>query len=135
MYLFTARKAITINLAAVGIPASGKSYLLSDIISSFRQLGYAEHVLERDGIAYRRFVDFSADIKSQGKVFQTQVRVFRPEENIYGTKLVKKGWATIELTFTDVAGELFSNQPIDTTTRATHLGVKSPIDTSCIISY
>lgn len=78
MYLFTARKAITINLAAVGIPASGKSYLLSDIISSFRQMGYDEHILERDGISYHQFSDFSADISSRGKVFQTQMLILPP---------------------------------------------------------
>ena len=31
-----------ITLAVVGIPHSGKSYLLSDIITSYRNMGYVE---------------------------------------------------------------------------------------------
>ena len=60
-----------ITLAVVGIPHSGKSYLLSDIITSYRNMGYVEHRLEREGVPYRRISDFQANIAKKGSVSQT----------------------------------------------------------------
>ena len=72
-----------ITLAVVGIPHSGKSYLLSDIITSYRNMGYVEHRLEREGVPYRRISDFQANIAKKGSVSQTEVYPLRPGENIY----------------------------------------------------
>ena len=98
-----------ITLAVVGIPHSGKSYLLSDIITSYRNMGYVEHRLEREGVPYRRISDFQANIAKKGSVSQTEVYPLRPGENIYGAKLVKKGGKTLELVFADIPGEVFNS--------------------------
>ena len=98
-----------ITLAVVGIPHSGKSYLLSDIITSYRNMGYVEHRLEREGVPYRRISDFQANIAKKGSVSQTEVYPLRQGENIYGAKLVKKGSKTLELVFADIPGEVFNS--------------------------
>lgn len=98
-----------ITLAVVGIPRSGKSYLLSDIITSYRNMGYKENSLERDGVPYKRLSNFTANIAKKGSVSQTEVYPLRPGENIYGAKLVKNGSKTLELVFADIPGEVFNS--------------------------
>lgn len=110
-HFFSSNEEIT--LAVVGLPSSGKSYLLSDIITSFRRMGYSDYPLERQDISYKQFGAFKAKISSSGIVSKTEVYALRPDENIYGAKLVNKRInKTIELTFADIPGELFSKEPI-----------------------
>lgn len=99
-----------ITLAVVGIPHSGKSYLLSDIITSYRNMGYVENKLERDGVMYQNFSKYKAKIERDGRVLQTEVYPLRPGENIYGAKLVKRGGKTLELVFADIPGEVFNSK-------------------------
>ena len=75
-----------ITLGVVGIPGSGKTYLQSDIIMSFRNMGYMDYDLERDGVMYKSFSDYKLHTERTGVVARTEIYALRPYENIYGLK-------------------------------------------------
>lgn len=108
--VFNDNKKIT--LGVVGIPGSGKTYLQSDIIMSFRNMGYMDYDLERDGVMYKSFSDYKLHTERTGVVARTEIYALRPYENIYGLKLVKEGNDTLEICFADIPGEVFDSTSV-----------------------
>lgn len=103
-------KGRRITLAVVGIPASGKSYLLSDIVNSLANLGFPPKPLESNGVAYNTFSQFQPSINNNGVVSQTEVYALRPKERMYGAKVKHNSDKTLEIVFADIPGETFSSE-------------------------
>lgn len=94
-----------ISIAVVGIRASGKSYLLSDIITSFGNLGLARSDT-RSGL-YASMGNYKAKTRTDGKVSQTEFYACRPGENIYGATYEGHN-KRIDVDFVDIPGEVFN---------------------------
>lgn len=95
------------SIAVVGIPASGKSYLLSDIVTSFQNMGLSMETLTRNGVTYESFNQYKANITKSGKVAQTELYALRPTENIFGA-ILSDASTKFEADFADIPGEVFS---------------------------
>lgn len=94
-----------ISLAIIGIPASGKSYLISDIIESFRCMGLQYYDLQRDGIAYRGFGAYDTDVMGAEGMMGTPLYACRAN-NHYGARM-KGADHDFELDFLNIPGEIF----------------------------
>lgn len=97
------------SIAVVGIPASGKSYLLSDIVTSFQNMGLQIDTLARDGVTYESFNRYKANISKSGKVTQTEIYALRPTENVFGA-ILSDANTKFEADFADIPGEVFSSE-------------------------
>ncbi len=94
-----------ISIAVVGMPSSGKSYLLSDIITSFKGLGFT--TLEHRSGLYNSFSRYKSKTTNKGRINQTEIYACRPDENIYGATC--EGWGKkIDVDFVDIPGEVFN---------------------------
>ncbi len=96
-----------ISIAVVGIRASGKSYLLSDIITSFGNLGYNRR--DSESGQYASFGNYKAKTRVDGKLSQTEMYACRPGENIYGAVYDGHG-AKLDVDFVDIPGEVFNGE-------------------------
>lgn len=99
-------KTPRISLAIIGVPASGKSYLISDIIESFRSMGLQYYDLQRDGIAYRGFGSYDTDVMGAEGMRGTPDYACRAN-NHYGARM-KGGERTFEIDFLNIPGETFA---------------------------
>lgn len=97
-----------ISIAVVGIPSSGKSYLLLDTIYSLRNMGFQFNNLTRDCVQYKGFASYAANTQNTGRMTQTEIYACRPMDNIYGATIEKDG-AKFDVDFVDIPGEVFSN--------------------------
>lgn len=96
-----------VSIAVVGIRASGKSYLLSDMITSFGNLGYTRYDIRSE--EYASIGKYRAKITSDGKMDQTEFYACRPGENIYGATYKGNG-KKIDVDFVDIPGEVFDEK-------------------------
>lgn len=96
-----------VSIAVVGIRGSGKSYLLSDIITSFANHGYTRHDIGSD--EYASIGSYRAKINNGGKVSQTEVYACRPKENIFGATYEGHG-KKLDVDFVDIPGEVFNGE-------------------------
>lgn len=94
-----------ISLAIIGVPASGKSYLISDLIESFRSMGLQYYDLQRDGIAYRGFGSYDTDVMGAEGMKGTPLYACRAN-NHYGAHM-KGGEHNFEIDFLNIPGEIF----------------------------
>lgn len=94
-----------ISIAIIGVPASGKSYLISDIIESFRSMGLQYFDLERDGIAYRSLGNYESDVMGNNGMLGTQLYACRPN-NHYGAHITG-GEKDFDIDFLNIPGEIF----------------------------
>lgn len=97
-----------ISLAIIGVPASGKSYLISDLIESFRSMGLQYYDLQREGIAYRGFGAYDTDVMGAEGMMGTPLYACRAG-NHYGARM-KGGEHTFEIDFLNIPGEIFDAQ-------------------------
>lgn len=97
-----------ISLAIIGVPASGKSYLISDIIESFRSMGMQYYDLQRDGIAYRGFGAYDTDVMGANGMMGTPLYACRAN-NHYGAHM-KGGEHDFEIDFLNIPGEIFDQK-------------------------
>lgn len=97
-----------ISLAIIGVPASGKSYLISDLIESFRSMGLQYYDLQRDNIAYRGFGSYDTDVMGAEGMKGTPLYACRAN-NHYGARM-KGGDHTFEIDFLNIPGEIFDQQ-------------------------
>lgn len=100
----------TINLAVIGFPASGKSYLLSDMIATLAEMGYESELPE---LTYQHssFGAFYYDAfnNDTGGMKQTPPSACRPA-NHYGAVLRRKGsQQSIAIDFLNIPGETFQD--------------------------
>lgn len=98
-----------ISLAVLGAPSSGKSYLLSDLIQSFSEMGYVNQELPLttpySSIGSFFFETTSADDGMR----QTEVFVCRQENHYCGIFKHPKLPIEVEVDFLNIAGETFGN--------------------------
>ena len=94
-----------VSIAVVGIRASGKSYLLSDIITSLGNLGYQR--FDTQSGSYASIGNYKAKTRTDGKLSQTEMYACRPGENIYGATY-KGHDKKIDVDFVDIPGEVFN---------------------------
>ena len=94
-----------VSIAVVGIRASGKSYLLSDIITSLGNLGYQR--FDTQSGSYASIGNYKAKTRTDGKLSQTEMYACRPGENIYGATYKGHG-KKIDVDFVDIPGEVFN---------------------------
>lgn len=100
--IFSTKK---ISIAIIGVPTSGKSYLISDIIESFRSMGLQYFDLERDGIAYRSLGNYESDVMGNNGMLGTQLYACRPN-NHYGAHITG-GEKDFDIDFLNIPGEIF----------------------------
>ena len=99
-----------IHLAVIGFPASGKSYLLSDMIATLAEMGYESELPE---LTYQHssFGAFYYDAfnNDTGGMKQTPPSACRPA-NHYGAVLCRKGsQQRIAIDFLNIPGETFQD--------------------------
>lgn len=94
-----------IHLAVIGIPSSGKSYLISDMIKSFASMGYNSYELVDNKMVYQPTSKYDADTREST---QTELYACR-WENHYGTKMKKDG-DPLKIDFLNIPGEVFSDE-------------------------
>ncbi len=97
-----------ISVAVVGFPSSGKSYLIYDLITSLRHVGFVPEKLPLT-YPYNSLGGFFNDVFVNGGLEQTE-RVACRNTNHYGAYLVhKKSGRRISLDFLNIPGETFSD--------------------------
>lgn len=98
-----------ISIAVVGDTASGKTYLLYDLIHAFHQLGYEPQQLPLD-YPHSSFGKFFFDTinASTGGMMKTDVVALRPE-NHYGAHLADRHGNRFCVDFLNIPGEVFSD--------------------------
>lgn len=97
-----------ISVAIIGVPASGKSYLISDIIESFRSMGLQYFDLERDGVAYRGLGSYDTDVMGENGMLGTPLYACR-SNNHYGARITGAD-KNFEIDFLNIPGEIFDQQ-------------------------
>lgn len=106
-----------ISLAVLGAPSSGKTYLLSDLIQSFGEMGYVLKELPLS-TPYNSFGSFFFETTNNvtDGLRQTEVYVCRPENHYGAIFSHPKLPVEVEVDFLNIAGETFGND-------ANHLGM------------
>lgn len=96
-----------VSLAVVGSMASGKSFLLKDIITSLGSMGDSANFLVRDGFRYKNAYDYTPN--ELGGHGRTPFYVCR-QSNLYGAKMEFVGNSKVryDLDFLNIPGEAFS---------------------------
>lgn len=97
-----------ISIAIIGVPASGKSYLISDLIESVRNMGLQYFDLIRSGIAYRGIGNYDSDVMSSGGMLGTPLYACRAD-NHYGARITGAD-KEFEIDFLNIPGEIFDQQ-------------------------
>ena len=100
----------TIHLAVIGFPASGKSYLLSDMIATLAEMGYESELPELT-FQHSSFGAFYYDAfnNDTGGMKQTPPSACRPA-NHYGAVMRHKGTSRrIAVDFLNIPGETFQD--------------------------
>ena len=96
-----------IKLAVIGTPSSGKSYLLSDLIHSFEDLGYQQETLPLS-FPYQSFSSFFNEFHKTGFMQGTQPYACR-QENHYGAML-SDHHHQVDIEFLNIPGEIFKDK-------------------------
>ncbi len=96
-----------IKLAVIGTPSSGKSYLLSDLIHSFDDLGYQQETLPLS-FPYQSFSSFFNEFHKTGFMQGTQPYACR-QENHYGAML-SDHHHQVDIEFLNIPGEIFKDK-------------------------
>ena len=96
-----------IKLAVIGTPSSGKSYLLSDLIHSFDDLGYQQETLPLS-FPYQSFSSFFNEFHKTGFMQGTQPYACR-QENHYGAML-SDHHHQVDIEFLNIPGETFKEK-------------------------
>lgn len=97
-----------LSIAVVGETASGKTYLLYDLIHAFHLLGYEPRQLPLS-YPHSSFGKFFFDTinADTGGILKTDVVASRPESH-YGAHLVDEQGNRLEVDFLNIPGEVFS---------------------------
>lgn len=95
----------TIHLAVIGIPSSGKSYLISDMIKAFASMGYSSYQLEENDMVYQSTSAYDNDTHLAAQTPNYACRKF----DHYGAKMVKNG-SSFKIDFLNIPGEAFKDQ-------------------------
>lgn len=103
-----------ISLAVIGGPASGKSYMITDIIQAFAKMGIKDYSLTQRGIGIKGFPSFEPDnLNEDGSMRGTSLYACR-RENHYGACANIDSHKEFDLDFLNIPGETFQNDKIIT---------------------
>lgn len=98
-----------ISLAVLGAPSSGKTYLLSDLIQSFSEMGYLSQELPLT-TPFSSFGSFFFETTSANDgMRQTEIFVCRQENHYCGIFKHPKLPIEVEVDFLNIAGETFGD--------------------------
>lgn len=97
-----------IHLAVVGAPASGKSYMLGDIMQSFACMGLMPFTLRRNGNAYSTPAQYENDVIKNGTMLKTEGYACRPE-NFYGAHSTNSK-IEFDIDYLNIPGETFNSK-------------------------
>lgn len=104
-----------LRLAVVGAPASGKTYLLSDLIHALDTMGFTPQTLPLDypyssfGSFFHEVSDFTSDDALQRASFRgTEIYACR-QENHYGALLRLPRSRRLAIEFVNIPGEVFQD--------------------------
>lgn len=97
-----------VHLAVVGLPASGKSYLIYDIMRAFACMGHQQYNYRKDGVTYCTPTQYEGDVIMGGTMEQTPLYPCR-QENHYGTQC-HKGRSKFDIDYLNIPGETFQDK-------------------------
>lgn len=98
-----------ISLAVIGGPASGKSYMITDIIQALAKMGIRNYSLTQRGIGIKGFPSFEPDnLNEDGSMRGTPLYACR-RENHYGACANIVSHKEFDIDFLNIPGETFND--------------------------
>lgn len=98
-----------IRLAVVGRPASGKSYIINDIMQAYASMGFNQHPLKKNGIGYGTPAQYLNDVIEGGTMLRGEDYACRAE-NHYGAVASYGSKKEFDIDYLNIPGETFRDK-------------------------